>query len=288
MKKIDRLKSWLQLEDAAEYLSTELGEPIAVTDIFQLAVERHLPISWYVRHVTARRVSPYTALFGRGYGPECNQLFTEEDKSSDSLKILQSWITLDGEDAVAYLDGLYRLELDYCGALEDWVLSQLTNTGGELISLNGLFVSSSDGTFWQIVEYNPGLGSKDPGDSTKKLKPFYYPSIEFPDEAELVVQRKDIDQLVRALLEPDVKNEKYLSQKSETTYLHIIGALLDVVSRGIPDGERSGSNIGPAENFSSEGKLIQAVAGRYQGFSGMSERNLQKKFALAKKKLSSY
>ena len=57
MSKLYRLKEWFSLEDAAKRLSSGLGEPVSLDDVLQLVVERHIPLSWYARHVPAERVA---------------------------------------------------------------------------------------------------------------------------------------------------------------------------------------------------------------------------------------
>jgi hypothetical protein len=76
-----------------------------------------------------------------------------------------------------------------------------------------------------------------------------------------------------------------LERRAETTYLNIIGALLDVISQGIPDASKNGKTIGPVAGWTSEAKLIQAIDGYYTGFDGLSQSNLQRKFPAAKKSL---
>jgi hypothetical protein len=39
------LRSWLELDDAARYLETALGEPVSQTDILQLVLEGHVPLA---------------------------------------------------------------------------------------------------------------------------------------------------------------------------------------------------------------------------------------------------
>lgn len=47
MSKLMKLKEWIALSDAATYLSTILNEPISTTDIIQLAIDRHLRLSYF-------------------------------------------------------------------------------------------------------------------------------------------------------------------------------------------------------------------------------------------------
>lgn len=287
MKKLYTLKSWFSLTDAAERLGAGLGETVTTNDVLQLVVEGHLSLSWYARHIPARRVAPYTALFGRGFRPEFNQLFPNtHETSEDILKAVESWEPLDGADAIVYLDGPYRLELEQCGALMDWIHAHLTHTGGELISLDGFFVSGPDGTLWQIMEHNSGGCYTAPGGNEKKLKPFYHPSGMFPDEAELIIQRRDIESFENSLAESSNTDTTNLSQRAETSYLNMIAALLDVITEGIPSAETTSSQIGPAAEFKSEAKLITAIAHHYRDIDGLSKSNLERKFPAAKRTLN--
>ncbi|VAX08790.1 hypothetical protein MNBD_GAMMA25-2197 [hydrothermal vent metagenome] len=261
MKKLYTLKSWFSLVDAAERLGAGLGESVTVNDVLQLVVEGHLPLSWYTRHIPARKVAPYTALFGRGFRPEFNKLFPNtHETSEDTLKAVESWEPLDGEDAIVYLDGPFRLELDQCGALMDWIHAHLTHTGGELISLDGFFVSEPNGALWQIMEHNSGGRYKSPDGNEKELKPFYHPSGIFPDEAELIIQRRDIEFFENSLAESSNADLANLSQRTETSYLNMIAALLDVITEGIPSPETISGQLGPATEFKNEAKLITAIA----------------------------
>lgn len=290
VKKLYTLKSWFSLPDAAERLSSGLGEEVSTNDVLQLVVEGHLPISWYIRHVPARRVAPYTALRGKGFSPEFFQVkddfFPDKEFPEDQLIISREWECLDGEESVFYLEGPYRLELKYCGALMDWIHAYLTNTGGELISLEGFFVSDNKGTIWQIMEDQPPIKYITPEGEEKELEAFYHPSSVFPEEAELVVQRHDIEVFEKSLCEPSEIEPTLLPQRTETSYLNLIAALLEVISEGIPNVETPSGQIGPAVSFKSEAKLITAIAHHYRGIDGLSKRNLEQKFPAAKRNLN--
>ncbi|MEO1945001.1 MAG: hypothetical protein ABGY11_11935 [Candidatus Thioglobus sp.] len=69
-----------------------------------------------------------------------------------------------------------------------------------------------------------------------------------------------------------------LNTKSETTYQHIIAALLDYIKGDIPGIEKH-------QNFTTEAAMIALLEKIYTGYSGMSKRTLESKFALVKKKL---
>ena len=73
--------------------------------------------------------------------------------------------------------------------------------------------------------------------------------------------------------------DKSIGQKSELSYLRIIAALLEYI-----EGDVSGIEKHPA--FSTEAKLIEFLANRYNGYEGLSQSNLSRKFPVAKRALN--
>jgi hypothetical protein len=81
-----------------------------------------------------------------------------------------------------------------------------------------------------------------------------------------------------SLNQTDASKSASLDSRSETTYLNIIGAMLEtLVSK---DSENA--------QFSSESELKEFLSEKYEGFYGLSENNLGRKFAEAKKMIKSY
>jgi hypothetical protein len=70
-----------------------------------------------------------------------------------------------------------------------------------------------------------------------------------------------------------------LSSRSETTYLHIVGAMLDLLLGSAPSGQRYSS-------FRSEDAIMTALIAHHGRRLGISERTLQAKFAAAKRALA--
>ncbi|KIF82412.1 hypothetical protein [Noviherbaspirillum autotrophicum] len=95
------------------------------------------------------------------------------------------------------------------------------------------------------------------------------------DDPEVVFQRLEIEKFEGKnahLIKPDdaLGGEKQISGKSETAYLHIIGALCDLYWREKHSGS---ARINQSE--------IIADLEKYIGFSGLSERNLKDKLSRA-------
>ncbi len=70
--------------------------------------------------------------------------------------------------------------------------------------------------------------------------------------------------------------DSVLNPKAEKTHLHIIGALLDYIKGDTP-------TIDKHQSFKSEAAMIAVLAEQYRGYSGMSKRTLETKFAMAKR-----
>jgi hypothetical protein len=69
-----------------------------------------------------------------------------------------------------------------------------------------------------------------------------------------------------------------LSDRSESTYLNVIGAMLDVMLGRTPSGV-------PYSRFTSQEAVISALIAHHGSLMGITERTLQSKFAQARRKL---
>ena len=67
--------------------------------------------------------------------------------------------------------------------------------------------------------------------------------------------------------------------RSETTYLNIIAALLDCIAGNLPNVEKHPS-------FTIEAKLIEAIDGHFRGYGGLSQSTLSRKFPAAKRSMA--
>ncbi len=300
MSKLYKLKEWFSLEDTATRLSSGLGEPVSTLDVLQLIVEGHLPLSWYARHVPAERVGRACMLhylvlpiFGEFVPPndyEGSVMWrgdwaVRRHKGLKEGDILMPYATLDWmrvreSRVVERLDGVFRLELTECGALKEWVHSLLTDTGGELISLEGYFVSDSEGAMWRILEHNSGGKIKLPDGTIKRMESFHHPSGAFPDSAELVIRRSDIKSFEGRITEGNQSSPTAISPRERETLLNIAGGLLDLLLGRSPGGK-------PQSVFESQAAIIDALLARHEDKPGITRRTLEDKFAQAKRNLKS-
>lgn len=298
MSKLYKLKEWFSLEDAAKRLSSGLGELITTADVLQLVIEGHLPLSWYARYVLGEEVARacflhylLPPLFGEAWKPgdyagpviwHGAYAYRAQPglKKGEVLRPYANltWVCIHGQQVVERLDGVFRLELQECDALKDWVHSLLTNTGGELITLDGYFVSDAEGTMWRILEHNPGSKYKAPDGTTKKLGPFYHPSSEFPDPAELVIRRTDIEAFEACVAQGTQAAPAETGPRERQTYLNIVAGLLDLMLGKTPAGK-------PRSVFESQAAIIDALMAHHEGKQGITKRTLEEKFAHAKRGL---
>ena len=78
--------------------------------------------------------------------------------------------------------------------------------------------------------------------------------------------------------EPD-QHDQVISARAETTYLHIIGALLDVMLGHGPSGQ-------PYSRFKTQESIVSVMLAHHGQRLGISERTLHAKFAAARRQLS--
>ncbi|KAA3624029.1 MAG: hypothetical protein DWQ08_10860 [Proteobacteria bacterium] len=75
-----------------------------------------------------------------------------------------------------------------------------------------------------------------------------------------------------------LQNHLPMHPRSETTYLNIIGALVDVMLAQSPGGQRLSA-------FDTQADVINALLAHHEGKPGLSRRTLEDKFAAARREL---
>ena len=288
MKKLYKLKGWFLLPDAAKRLSAGLEEEVSVKDVLQLAIEGALPISCYVRDLPARRYPPQTEikdteLSKENLTNENNEIGrnTPTSESIDQVTITENNF---GYKPDELLRGTYKVDLEKCSAIKDWLYGVLSESEQEIRFRDGFFLTDENGDTWQVLDYANHLVVAMPNGEIVEQGPQYVPRLSFPSDSDLVVQRQHIELFEETLQMPS--SGKTIHPRTETSYLKIIAALLDVIRNGIPNAENLGTEIGPASEFQSEAQLITSIVKHYQGYSGLSKSTLEKKFSEAKRSLA--
>ena len=87
------------------------------------------------------------------------------------------------------------------------------------------------------------------------------------------LEREDLKKLLQA--------NGTVSQRSETTYLRIIGALVNLMLGHSPSGK-------PHSAFHSQAAIVSALLAHYENVPGITKRTLDEKFAAAKRSLNTY
>ncbi len=240
MRKLYKLKNWYSLEDAAKRLTVTLEEDFSVNELLRMVIEGHVPLSWYMRHIPAREMAPYTKIWNWDKASQVLKKISGiiEEHEPDKFQVSPSLAAQSKE--VDYLNGIYRLDLEMSGAIKDWILSLVTNTGGKLIGLDGYFVRDSEGSLWQVLEQ---FSRKEqnvereacnlpplPIDLSKS--PFhqdnYYPSDGCPDVEDLGITRHDLEAFEASLIDAPSQKERLLkTNERNTLYKLIIGMAVE-------------------------------------------------------------
>ena len=133
---------------------------------------------------------------------------------------------------------------------------------------------------WRILEYHPGNDYKAPDGTLKTQEPFYYPGGKFPDPAELVILRCDIESFEARIAEGNQSASTAIGSRERETLLNIIGGMLALLLGKTPAGK-------PQSVFESQAAVIHALLAHYDGKAGIAKRTLEDKLARAKHNLAS-
>jgi len=297
--KLLNLREWLTVPDAARHLSNIFKEEVSEADILRLALDEHLKLSvYFVNHAHAIRgkVVSYEKK-----DKEVNGALFRKRINIDNDR----YLNLEGE--VTSIGGVWDLCMIGNERLEVENKYQNLTDGPKvtLIGLDGAFVVDEDGEIYQIQdslakvhiinlnqngpnieeekadellsqhkkdreEYVNERKEKNPADD------YYYPAAGLPQGSVLVVRTQALMELQERLKPSDSKKNTSLDSRSETTYLNIIGAMLETFIH------RSHGDV----DFPSEAKLREFFGKKYAGFKGLTERTLAEKFAAAKRAIN--
>ncbi|MNQ75169.1 hypothetical protein D3C85_899540 [compost metagenome] len=164
---------------------------------------------------------------------------------------------------------------------------------GTPVELSLLTVRHSDLRHWMQIYYpdqRPDFLFESGDDTRDKISLGIYFSLQAERDALLrerdTLQRQlqDVEADLQSLgleqesLKSLVHTQGQLSERSEHTYLQIIGALLNTVLDSSPAGK-------PLSVFKSQAAIVDAVTARHNDIPGLSKRTLDKKFAAANRTL---
>ena len=295
--KLFMLKKWVTIPEAAQYLSASLGEEVNEADIYALVLNDQLKIS--IKFIDMINVEKGKLIYNEDF------LYKETFFSDNVIKQFDGGIF----ELQMYEGGKKIIEEKYYNLiggpkvkrflfLEDIVFGgddgQLYRLVEWLENKNSL-INDSENKLLEIEEKikSQNIAKKEAEellslhkkkhekllDSKVRSHPDeYLPLSVLPEDTMLVVCTQALIDLQNQLLEDKPTEVKPLASRSETTYLNIIGALLEYIS-----GESHGIEKHPA--FSSEAKLIEHFC--QLELPGLSKSTLESKFAVAKRSINS-
>lgn len=309
MSKLFKLKQWLTLEGAADHLSTVFGEPVSVADLLQLALDGHLKLSvnfvnhanakygnivpiehakisvWSDNHKETDKKFPFAipittkpCTFGQ-LPEEIKKKLKEPGYfiTTDGINIdIENGKVLELESKIETLEGVWDLLMLGSERLDVEHRFHQETGGPEvtLVYLDGVFVGRPDGQICQLVERLPRQQCNEPYNNPQN----FYPAGGLPDDSVLVVRTKALIEFLDGLNDSEAAQETPLTERAETTYLNIIGGLLELMLD--PDATERKRFL-----FGNQSAIIAELLNRYPSRAGMSQRTLEKKFAAAKRSL---
>ena len=236
-----------------------------------------------------------------------DQSVIEHQKKSEEFEGLVPPSTDSFKEKIESIKGVWDLPMLGAERLDIEHKYQMLKKGPEvtLIALDGAIVENEEGVLYQLQEplaEDPSLKNPDELDDFEKAivaggtiteerllekkkeranRPFrhpdnFFPSPGLPDDSVLVVRTQALIDLQKHLSQTDPSIKANLDKRAETTYLNIIGAMLEIFVH---------KNHGNAD-FPSEAKLREFLSKKYDGFRGLAERTLAEKFAAAKKSIN--
>jgi hypothetical protein len=289
MSKLLRLREWVTVPEAAKHLTNLFAEDISEADVLRLALDGELVLSVYLlNHAQARCgtiKSPTEATYF-----EVPADLNAAIKATSEAQYTGAWIKMprgvkleNGEvidlgDEIHNLEGVFDLPMIGGERLDvEHRFQQLT--GGPpvtLTTIDGSFVQVSGTQYCQIQSH---FEDNEFFDKAKLRKPWnhpenFFPAGGLPEDSVLVVRTEYLFALQQASLvgREQGSSEKPVSQREHTSYLNIIGAMLEMLMSPRPGRETQ------------SGVITEMVEG-WSDKSGISKANLEKKFAEAKRKL---
>ena len=250
--KLFQLKEWLTVPEAARHLLIIFDEEVIEADVLRLVLDGHLKLSVnLLTNVEVRigKVVPCEDVGSHKIGEDIYLKF--DDKVT---RIRGVW------DLPMIGNERHLIEYDYQRLIDGQEID-IPSTGSYFV----------EGQYGEICELQCSFVVEGM---------IGYISFPFgPDKSSYLVRGSAlIDLHERFSIEKTVK-EKPIGEREKTTYLNIIGALLEVIKGESPD-------ISKRPDFSSEAKLIEHFAAF--DIPGLSKSTLESKFAQAKRSLTSY
>ncbi|QDF65971.1 hypothetical protein FJQ87_04130 [Shewanella sp. SNU WT4] len=232
MSKLFKLRNWVTIEEAAQYLSEKINEVITVTDLYRLAYEGHLQLSVYL----VNRAFALKGTLGELFCYEAyltQQAFEVHDSTVFSIDGVWD-LTMQGSEAV---------EIKNKFLMGDSALKVTTRSkNGVLLHQDGVtcqLYKFYDSTFDNLdLEDKARAIANDPTMTWKHLPSIVIPRIRFDEfgikyvpcdqlsdvDCMLIVRRRELESLIE-LLEVTQQDDKPISTNEKNSLLVLIAAL---------------------------------------------------------------
>lgn len=314
MSRLFQLKEWLTLEDAAKHLSTVFDEEVSKADALRLALDGRLKVSVNLVNGARGRPGKLVPGHEAQY-EEVLSLDGERMIRLYRGPRLGNGDVIELQDEVVPLQGVFDLPMIGAEQLDVEHAYQALTDGPRitLSSLEGPFVTAGDDYFQLVQSWDDNehvRGSRAEGEaieahissnalgleeattlraihkearakfkeqqSKKTPNQRYYPADGLPEDAVLVVRKTALTDLLSSAIESERQQEAaQVDPRSETTYLNIIGAMLELLRNPRPGREKS------------DAAVIRELIENYSDKPGISKTSLENKFAAARRRLNS-
>lgn len=274
-----KLLEWVTVPQAAKHLSASFGEEISEADIYQLALDKRMTLSVNLVNGAFAR---FGKIIPRG---EARVVQGIDIPGADPYDVVLG-LALPGDESVLEfgrevrsVSGVWDLPMIGSESLDvEHKFQQLTN--GPEVTLQGLdgALIQRDGVICQLQEHFSG---NEYFPNEKLNTPWghpdnFYPAGGLPTDAVFVVRTGEIVRFQLELSEADSSQKKAsndLGGRAETTFLTIIGALVELVRT-------------PRPGRDSDAAVIRELIDNYSDKPGISKTTLEAKFAEARRRLS--
>ena len=261
MSKLLKLRDWVTVSDAARHLSISLGEEVRSTDLYHFALEGCMVLS-------VRCIEPVAGRRVEFHDPGDDAMLFP-----DGHPVLQSMAPLHYVGSkVEHFDGV--LDLPMIGG--ERVVIRGVEWSPELalddFTFDEVLLRASDGVLFCVMEQNKDVRDP-PWDDAKN----YQNRFSLPRQVQFVVRTSELLSLQERLSSGSghrLGASEPLPRRAETTYLTIIGALLELVRN-------------PRSGRDSDAAVIRELIENYSDKPGISRTTLEAKFADARRRLNS-
>lgn len=234
MSKLLRFKKWMTLTEAANHLSNAMGEQVEVTDLLQMALDKHIKISVdLVNHAKANigGFVPYKDV------PVLETPIPVRNGEKEVQKIMMGYLLEPVEQVVEdtpflvfssevqTIEGIWDLAMLGNEAIQ---VSSILNQaiGGDevtLINIDGTFLQRGDDVFASLQEAFPEEFEIDISGGKKRKPTQYFPADGVPEECCYIIRTDELQRFIKSVNEQTI--EKPLETRERNTLLSIIGVL---------------------------------------------------------------